>query len=88
MHARDIEDSPDAPGSAEQETLNCRALQDLFFIRALLSRAGDIADFPNTKKQSQRVRQPEETEEYVPNERTGQNHSKQPKQNGDKKYAC
>ena len=28
----------------------CRALQDLFFIRPLLSRARDIADFPNTEK--------------------------------------
>ena len=44
-----------------------RAPKDLFIIRS-----GDIADIPNTEKQTQRVRQNEETEEYVPNERTGQ----------------
>ena len=60
------------PGSGEEGTLHCRAIQDHFFIRPLLARAGDIDDFPNTQKQLQRVRQNKETEEYVPNERTGQ----------------
>ena len=44
-------------------------LQDLFFIKPLLSRTGDVANFPNTEKQTQRVSQNEEIEEYVQNER-------------------
>ena len=31
-------------GYGEQKTLHCRALQDLFFIKSLLSRAEDIAE--------------------------------------------
>ena len=58
-------------------SVHCKALQNLFFIRPLLSGARDIADFTNTKKQTQRVSHSEETEK---NE-TGQNHSKIPKQN-------
>ena len=42
-----------------------------------LSRARDIADFPNTEKQTQKVRQNEETEEYVSNERTNRTKSQQ-----------
>lgn len=42
----------------------------------LLSREGDVIDFPNTQKQTQGVRQNEDTEECIPNERTGQNFSK------------
>ena len=37
----------------EEETLHSRALQDIFFIKLLLSRARDIADFPNTQKKTQ-----------------------------------
>ena len=40
-------------------TLHCRAVQDFFFIRPLLSRAGDVADFPNIEKHTQRVRHKE-----------------------------
>ena len=84
MHTTHIGDTPEVPGSGEQGILQCRAQQDLFFISLLLSRTGDTADFPNTKKQTQRVRQNEETEEYVPSERTGgQNHSKGATQNRD-----
>ena len=43
-----IGDTPEAPGSGEQGTLHCTVLQDLFFIKPLLSILGDIADFPNT----------------------------------------
>ena len=46
--------------------LHCRALPDHLFIKSLLSRAEDIADFLNSEKQT------EETEKYVPNERTRQ----------------
>ena len=53
VHATDIGDTSEVPGSGEQKTLHCRALQDLFFIRPLLSRAADIPDFPNTEKQTQ-----------------------------------
>ena len=42
------------------------APEDLFLIRPLLSRSGDITDFPNTYKQTQNVKQNEETEEYIP----------------------
>ena len=34
-------------------------------MRPVLLRAGDIPDFPNTQKQTQRVRQNMEVEEYV-----------------------
>ena len=36
--------------------MHCWALQDLFFIRPLLSRAGDVADFPTTWKQRKLVK--------------------------------
>jgi len=53
-----------------------RALQDLFR-RPPLLRAGDIADLPNTQKQTQRVRQNKETGKYVPNERKNRTKSQQ-----------
>ena len=59
-----------APGSGEQGILH-RMLQELFFIRPLLSRAEHVVDFPDTEKQTQKFKQNEVTEEYVPNERTG-----------------
>lgn len=43
-----IGDNPEAPGSGEQGTLDYRAPQDLSFIKPLISRAGDVADIPNT----------------------------------------
>lgn len=49
--------------------LHCRTLQELFFIKPLLLRAGDVADLPNTEKQMQRAGQNEETQECVSNER-------------------
>jgi len=52
--ATHIGETPEAPGSGEQEIMHCRALQNLFFIRPLLPRAGDTADIPNTEKQTQR----------------------------------
>lgn len=74
----------------EQTPLRCQTLvnrghclwgtTEFFFIRTLLSRAGDVTDFPNTEKHTRRVRQNEEAEEYVPNETTGQNHRKRAKQ--------
>ena len=62
-------------GDIAQGTLHCRVLQNLFFITPLLLRTRDIAGFPNTRNRH-RVRQNEETKEYVSNERTGKNHSK------------
>ena len=51
--------TPEAIGSDEQGTVCCRKLEDHFFMQPLLSRTGDIADFPNvkTQTQTQRVRQ-------------------------------
>lgn len=43
-----IGDTPEAIVSSEQVTLQYRTLQDLFFVRAQLSRLGNIIDFPNT----------------------------------------
>ena len=57
---------PEASGLGEEGTLQSRALQDLFFIRPLSSRTGDIADFPNTEKQAQRLKQ-NKTEKFIPN---------------------
>ena len=54
---------PQVPGSGE---VHCRILWTVFFIRPLLSKARDIVHFPNTQKQTQRVRQNEEPDEYVP----------------------
>ena len=61
---------PAAQGLRKQDTLHCQALQD-FFIKPLPSRTEDVADFPNTQKKAQKLRQNEKTEEFVPNERTG-----------------
>ena len=47
-------------------------------------KSGDEADFPNTGKQTYRVRQNEDTEDYFANQRTGQNHSMRSKQNSNK----
>ena len=46
-HASHIEDTPEVPVFGKQETLHGRALQDCFFIKPLLSSAGDAATFPN-----------------------------------------
>ena len=43
-----IGDTLEASDSGEQGTLHSRTPWDLFFIRLLLLRAGDIAVFPNT----------------------------------------
>ena len=59
VHATHTGDIPEAQGSGEQGTLHCRALQD-FFIKPLLSRVGDTANFPNTQKETQIARQNEE----------------------------
>ena len=61
--------------SGGQGTLHYRAPKNFFSIGLLLSRSGDINDFPNTKKWTQRIRQNEEKVKYVPNERSGPNHS-------------
>ena len=58
--------SPVVPGLGEQGTRHCRVLQD-FFIKSLLSRIDDIADFLKTKIQTQRGRQNEEIEKFTPN---------------------
>ena len=69
VYATHISDTSKMTSSGKQGTLHYRASQDIFFKRPLLSKAGDLADFPNTKKQIQRVRQNNETEKYIPNER-------------------
>ena len=48
------------------------------FIRLLLLIAREVA---NTETEVQKVRQNEETENYLPNESTGPNYSKKSKQN-------
>lgn len=84
MKATHTGDTLKALGPGELGTLHCRALQDLSFIRPLLSREDNVADFPNTWKQIQRGRQNKETEECVPNERTEQNYNRRSKQNRNK----
>ena len=79
MRSSHIGDTREAPGSCEQGTVHSRALEDLFFIRPLLS-SGDLAIFPNTELDKLR------TEDYVPEEK-GQNHSKRPKKGRDKQCA-
>ena len=54
IHKTLIEDTPEMKGSSEQGTLHCRELQDLLLIRPLLPMGGDVADFPETEKQTQR----------------------------------
>lgn len=57
-----------------------RVLQDLFFMRSLPSRTGDIVDFIDTQKWVQSLRRNEKTEELVPvkekDEATGRDLSK------------
>ena len=79
--------SSGVPGSGEQGTLNYRALQELFFLKSLRSRAEDTADFLNTEEQAQTGRQNEETEKSVPNERTGQSHCQRSKKSWHKQHA-
>lgn len=67
-------------GSVEQGILYCRAFQNGFFIKTQLLRAEDVANFPNTWKQTQRSRQSEEKIIYVLSEGTRQNHSRTSKQ--------
>lgn len=57
------------------------APEDTFYVRLLLSRPGDVVHPPNSQKQTQRVRQNEEKEEYVSNERIRQNLRTRTKQN-------
>lgn len=71
-----LEILPEVPGPGKQETLHGTALHDLFFITLKI---GDIADFPNTQKHAQRLRQNEKTDELVPNERTGQGYGQRSK---------
>jgi len=58
VHTTQRIDTPEVrwSGSGEQGTLYYRVLQDLFFMRPLLPRAKDLADIPNTQKQTQGVR--------------------------------
>ena len=49
----------EARGPWEQEIQHYRALQDLSVIRLLPSRVGYMAEFSNTEKQAQRLRQNE-----------------------------
>lgn len=41
------------PGSEKQEMLHCEALQDLSFLKPLLSRAGNITGFSITEKRAE-----------------------------------
>lgn len=50
-------DAPGVSGSGDHGGLHYWPPQDTFYIRPLLTRAGNIADVPNTQKQKQRVRQ-------------------------------
>lgn len=58
------------PNSGEQETQHPKELQDLYFIKPLLSRTEAVANFLNIVKQTQRGKQNEKTEKCAPNERT------------------
>ena len=79
-----IGDTPKVSGSGKQETLPCRAPQKLLFIRTSLLRAEDVTNFSNMEKKEKRLKQKEDTGEYVPSERIGQNHSKRKKRKRDK----
>lgn len=47
-----LETHLEVPGPGEQGTQHCRALQDIYFIRSLCSRNGNVGDFPKTQKQA------------------------------------
>lgn len=70
MCATHIGDTSDAPGSGEQGTLHYKALQNLFFTRPLLPRAGDVVPFLTIEADLEKVRK----QEYVPNEQTTNSH--------------
>lgn len=48
VYTTHIGDVPEVPDYDEEGTFYCRALQNLLFIRLLLSRAAEAADFSNT----------------------------------------
>ena len=48
VHKSHIGDTPEVPGSGELWPLHSKTPQDLFFIRPLLSRVGNVADIANT----------------------------------------
>lgn len=74
-------DSLEEPSFGEQGTLHCSTTGPL------LGRAGDTAHLPNTEKQTRRVGQNEETEEYDPSERLlSKSHSKMAKLNRVKQF--
>lgn len=72
---------------AETKDIAMQGTTGCLLHKGLHSRAGDVADSPNAKKQTQRSRQNDETEEYVPKERIIKNHNKRTKQNGYEYYA-
>lgn len=47
-------DSPAAPGAGKQETLHYSARQSLFFVKPLLSKVDDVADFADSQSPTQK----------------------------------
>lgn len=76
IHVAYIGNNPGMPTSGDQEGLVFGAPQELLYTRLLLSRPVEIPGLPNTSKQAQRIRQNEETEDYVPNQSIRQNLNK------------
>ena len=68
VHQTHIKDNLKMPSSGEEGALCYKAPQDLFFIRPLLSRSREMYLTFQIYRNKHRN---EETEEYVPNERTG-----------------
>ena len=67
------------PSAGEHGTLHFMAFQEVLFIKSLLSRAEDIADFSNKLKKKQRGRQNDKTEKLISSGRTRQGHGQRSK---------
>lgn len=72
-HTIHIGNTPGAPGSGEEGTLYCRALQDYS------QKQETLLTFRTHRNRHKKLEKNKEAEEYVSNERTGQNHRKIPK---------
>ena len=59
MHKTNIGHTSEVPDSGEQGTLCYKAPQECFFMRPVLSRSGDIADFLNTHTEKHTIIQNE-----------------------------
>ena len=80
MQATHIGDSLEVPGSGEEGTLHCRALQELFFIKSLFSRAEKYLTFLTQRNRHREIEKiKRQRNKFQMKKKTGQNHNKRSK---------